>query len=259
MANIRRGQAKLDVSKAFGEALAETGNITKQDATVLTTLDSLINDINAPIQDKIEGIRNLQILLLGPQIRSLFNIDGTDIISDKKANQARNIHWVLDDIIKGLYDQQDYTQREEIDFKHPKVQKAFEFLVQGVLETLKELKLSEDTINNFIERFSNSMIGFEAELDARMYGISGATIEQVENPLLKKYKDAKNNKEHKEQPVANTGFVDLRTIEKVEQDIEAPKHEVQQKTSFTIHKDEDEPIKFVDGNNRAADIDDEQE
>ena len=258
MANIRRGQAKLDVSKAFGEALAETGNITKQDATVLTTLDSLINDINAPIQDKIEGIRNLQILLLGPQIRSLFNIDGTDIISDKKANQARNIHWVLDDIIKGLYDQQDYTQREEIDFKHPKVQKAFEFLVQGVLETLKELKLSEDTINNFIERFSNSMIGFEAELDARMYGISGATIEQVENPLLKKYKDAKNSKEHKEQPVANTDFVDLRTIEKVEQDIEAPKHSVQQKTSFTIHKDEDEPIKFVDGHNRAADIDDEE-
>lgn len=159
MANIRRGQAKLDVSKALGEALAETGNITKQDATVLTTLDSLINDINAPMQDKIEGIRNLQILLLGPQIKSLLNLDGADIISDKKANQARNIHWILNDIIKGLYDQQDYTQREEIDFKHPKVQKAFEFLVQGVLETLKELKLNDDTINNFIERFSNSMFG----------------------------------------------------------------------------------------------------
>ena len=94
MANIRRGQAKLDVSKALGEALAETGNITKQDATVLTTLDSLINDINAPMQDKIEGIRNLQILLLGPQIKSLLNLDGADIISDKKANQARNIHWI---------------------------------------------------------------------------------------------------------------------------------------------------------------------
>lgn len=259
MANIRRGQAKLDVSKALGEALAETGNITKQDATVLTTLDSLINDINAPMQDKIEGIRNLQILLLGPQIKSLLNLDGADIISDKKANQARNIHWILNDIIKGLYDQQDYTQREEIDFKHPKVQKAFEFLVQGVLETLKELKLNDDTINNFIERFSNSMIGFEAELDARMYGISGTAIEQVENPLLKKYKEAKNNKEHKEQPLANSEFLDLRTIEKVEQDIEAPRHEVQQKTSFTIHKDENEPVKFVDGHNRTAELEDDEE
>lgn len=257
MASRVRGQAKLDVSKAFGEALVETGNITKQDASVLTTLDTLINDINAPIQDKIEGIRNLQILLLGPQIRSLFNIDGMDILSDKKANQARNIHAVLNDIIRGLYDQQDYTQREEIDFKHPKVQKAFEFLVQGVLETLKEVKLSEDQINNFIERFSTSMIGFEAELDARMYGVSGTAIEQIENPLLHKYKEVKQSKEVKEQP-ANDSFVDLRTIEKVEQDIEAPKREVTQKTTFTVHKDDDEPVKFVDGHHIADDLDEDE-
>ena len=147
------------------------------------------------LQEKVSSLRNIQLLLLIPQVNSLEGMDDIDFVKDKKRKQAQEISESIDRVIKGIYDLQDFTNREEIDFKHPKIQKAFEFMVEGVLEIMKQMKLGDDVINEFINRFSTSMIGFEEGVDKRLRGVSNNTLHMIKNPLMEKYRDTKEQGE----------------------------------------------------------------
>lgn len=168
-----------------------------------------LSDQKIPVQDKIGGLRNLIVLLLLPQIQPLTDKDEWDIIKSKKANEARQIIYILRDLMKSIYEEQEYTQKEEIDFTHPKIQKAFEFIVEGVLEVLKEMGIPQEQLIEFASRFSTSMVGFESKIDIRFKGISSKALDKVENPLLKIYKNSKEkaeNEAYKKENKDNDGF-----------------------------------------------------
>lgn len=184
---------KLAAEEISNQIVYSGGEVSSQDMT--NNIAQLLNDSDATIQDKVEGLRSIQIALLAPILDIFKKGDELDYVTEKKATIAENLNYIIDRIINGVYKQQDYIAAEEIDFLHPKVQKAFEFLIQGVLETLKEI-VNEDQLQEFVNRFSTTMIGFEEELDKRMYGVSSKTVDKVQNPLLKRFLDERQKKEN---------------------------------------------------------------
>ena len=113
----------------------------------------------------------------------------------KKAYAAERVIEILDGLENSLYKKADYEAREEIDFTHPKIQKAFLFVVEAVIETMKEIGIEPAMIDTFLIEFGFRMVGFEEELTKRMKGLSAQTLDKVENPLLKKFQESKTKKD----------------------------------------------------------------
>lgn len=179
----------------FSEILEESGVFeTEKDRKLIVPLITILLDRTAPIQEKLECLRSLQILLMVPSVTALRGADEIDPIKLKKARAAQDVILLLQNLEKSLYQQYDFTTREEIDFTHPKVQKGFEFMIVEVLEIMKDMGLEQSTIMEFTERFSTSMVGFEQELNTRLKGVGNAALDLVRNPLLENVRDARAKK-----------------------------------------------------------------
>lgn len=208
----KREAKKHRVLFEMGKKMFEGGSLNQDDDPFMQSVISLVDDSTITVQEKITGLTNLQTLLLVPQVNSLYGADEIDYVTDKKARQARDLHRTIEDLKASVYDLQEYTNREEIDFKHPKVQKSFEFIVEGVLQVMKEQKIPDEDINEFIERFSSSMVGFEDTLDTRMRGVSNTTLDKVKNPLLEKYLDKLEAKSKGNEDTSDEELVDIPVL-----------------------------------------------
>lgn len=155
--------------------------------------DFLISN-DASMSDKQNQIFRLQMTLFGQMLTPLIS-DEIDPVLDRKAKMAKSLYTILNDMSNSIYTKADYEDKENVDFEHPKVQKAFDFLIEGVIESMQEADIELETINSFLSLLAVKMTGFESELNSRMKGLRGAALDKVQNPLLKAFKIARRARE----------------------------------------------------------------
>ncbi len=80
----------------------------------------------------------------------------------------------------------DAAMRDNIDFTHPKIQRGMYFLMETVIQTMKESGVSEEQIGVFANTASIKLIGFEDKLNSVLKKISSSIVETAPNPLVEK-------------------------------------------------------------------------
>lgn len=166
----------------------------------LANFSEFMISADASVSEKQNQILKLQMTLFGQMLVPLIG-DEVDPIKDRKAKMARSLYGVLEDLSSSVYAKADYESQENIDFEHPKIQKAFEFIIEAVLETLTESGVEIEVLNSFLSAFAVKMTGFESELASRMKGLRGAALDKVSNPLMSDFK--KMRKEYSKPIEAN--------------------------------------------------------
>ena len=145
----------------------------------VNNLALLITDTKLPISEKVSVIQQIQTALLIPQLEAMQDSNILDIAAERKAAAASDLFYLLDDVKSGVHSKAKFEASEEIDFNHPKVQKAFEFLIAAVLDSLKSVGADPIIIENFISDFGLKTVGMEEELKAKMKGVAFSAL----NPL----------------------------------------------------------------------------
>ena len=84
-----------------------------------------------------------------------------------------------------MFKQKEMEYKEKIDFHNPKIQRAFGFLLESVIESMHENGINEMEINNTIDRLSFKLIGFEDRLNSTLKNINMNMVDKSTNPLVK--------------------------------------------------------------------------
>lgn len=80
----------------------------------------------------------------------------------------------------------DAAMKDNIDFTHPKIQRGMYFLMETIIQIMKESGVSEEQIGVFANTASIKLIGFEDKLNSVLKKISSSIVETVPNPLVEK-------------------------------------------------------------------------
>ena len=97
---------------------------------------------------------------------------------------------MVDNLEQSLYKKANFELAQEIDFHHPKIQVAFKFIFEAVIENLESF-LSEDELQIFTQQFAIAITGIEDELNSKLKGLSASVLSTIQNPLLKRQTEKK--------------------------------------------------------------------
>ena len=129
---------------------------------------AVVEDITATLIEKYDEIINSDI---DPK---LYNDTVKSISQLLKNLSTLNIH------------NREAAMKDNIDFTHPKIQKGMYFLMEVVINTLKETGISEEQINVFANNLSINLIGFEDKLNSELKKLSSTLVDTAKNPLIEK-------------------------------------------------------------------------
>lgn len=173
------------------DIISKDGDISQ--AEELERFQNQLSSPNISLSQKINNIMGYQVTLIAPMLMMISDKDLTD--KDlRRVRGAEKLFYILDKIQNYVYRKTEYEMAEEIDFTHPKIQKAFEFMVEAMLETMNEVGIDEIAMENFVTTFGLKMQGFEQDLNTRMRGVASSIsqLSKVTNPLMEKYRETKN-------------------------------------------------------------------
>ncbi|EJF05932.1 hypothetical protein ThvES_00020030 [Thiovulum sp. ES] len=174
----------MDITKSEVKSLIEDYSLE------IDFLTALVTDKNIPFTDKLDEVLKLKTVTMLPALKSFAKSEDSKE-SRRAMSVAKSLLIHLNDIEASLYTKRTYELREDIDFNHPKVQKAFEIMLETTITSMQEAGIEPLAINNFINIFGIATVGFEQELSVRMKGISNKSIDLLENPLVTRYKTVK--------------------------------------------------------------------
>ncbi len=154
-------------------------------------LNNLLVDDGTKFGDKIDKLLGMHLALL-PLI--LLELDpSNNIIDTEKVDHIQKIMGVLNKMEASLYKKRDMEIKEEVDLGHPKFQKALEWVVESILLSMTEVKISSEAQGNFIRNFSTRMIGFEESANKKLKGRSFQTLDELKNPLIKEFNEGRKD------------------------------------------------------------------
>lgn len=154
----------------------------------MTHLKRIVGDPDAKFADKIDTILSLNVSLIPIVLMEL--VPGK-VIDKSRTDQANNVANMIRALEASLYKKREFEAREEVDLHHPKFQKALDWIIEGVLESLTNLGVDEQMRGNFIHDFSKRMIGFEDSANRRLKGTSFSDLDSVKNPLVRSFNEGR--------------------------------------------------------------------
>ena len=125
----------------------------------------------------ISVMGTLHITLENPTI--LKDVDALTDLTNAIVKQSSIIQ-------KYIFEKLQIDKKEEVDFNHPKIQKAFSFLFEMFIESLKQSNMSEATINQILNNLSRLAVGFEDRINRSLRNVSLAALDSTQNPLVSK-------------------------------------------------------------------------
>lgn len=112
---------------------------------------------------------------------------GDEFIHPKTYNEVvKSVSGLLKNLSSLNMYNRDASMRDNIDFTHPKIQRGMYFLMETVIQTMKESGVSEEQIGVFANTASIKLIGFEDKLNSVLKKISSSIVETAPNPLVEK-------------------------------------------------------------------------
>lgn len=84
------------------------------------------------------------------------------------------------------FKKRDIEAKDEVDFHHPKIEKGYYFLMEVVLDALKECNIDAGRIDLFVKIMGERLLGFEDKLNKELKTLSGNLVNKATNPLLTK-------------------------------------------------------------------------
>lgn len=85
-----------------------------------------------------------------------------------------------------MFEKRKLERSEEVNFEHPKIQKAFYFLFEAVLDTLKDVNVGDALTVSIVNNLEKRLSRFEEKLQASMRGVSLTMLDSLANPLVLK-------------------------------------------------------------------------
>lgn len=155
--------------------------IQKNLAKVQNLYDNISNN-DTTITDKINELLKVKTAMLGPMLQMVGN---PNTANPDLSIYVSNVTRMIDNLEQSLYKKANFELAQEIDFHHPKIQVAFKFIFEVVIENLKDF-LSEDEMQIFTQQFAIAITGIEDELNAKLKGLSSSVLSTLQNPLLKR-------------------------------------------------------------------------
>lgn len=152
-----------------------------------SALKGLASADDATFADKINSIIGGMIVLV-PVLLNELDPEKTEI-NVKKSEQVMRVNSVLKDITSSLYKKREFELKEEIDVNHPKIQKVMEWMIEAILDSLKDVGVNKELISAFVHNFSVRMVGFEESSNKKLKGVSFSKLETIENPLIDTFND----------------------------------------------------------------------
>lgn len=157
--------------------------IQKNLAKVQKLYDNISSN-DTTITDKINELLKVKTAMLGPMLQMVGN---PNTANPDQSIYVGNVTRMIDNLEQSLYKKANFELAQEIDFHHPKIQVAFKFLFEAVIENLEDF-LSEDEKQIFIQQFAIAITGIEDELNSKLKGLSASVLSTIQNPLLKRNK-----------------------------------------------------------------------
>lgn len=84
------------------------------------------------------------------------------------------------------FKKRDIEAKDEVDFHHPKIEKGYYFLMEVVLDALKECGIDAGRLDLFVKIMGERLLGFEDKLNKELKTLSGNLVNKATNPLLPK-------------------------------------------------------------------------
>lgn len=157
--------------------------IQKNLAKVQKLYDNISSN-DTTITDKINELLKVKTAMLGPMLQMVGN---PNTANPDQSIYVGNVTRMIDNLEQSLYKKANFELAQEIDFHHPKIQVAFKFLFEAVIENLEDF-LSEDEKQIFTQQFAIAITGIEDELNSKLKGLSASVLSTIQNPLLKRNK-----------------------------------------------------------------------
>nr|DAR64676.1 MAG TPA: hypothetical protein [Caudoviricetes sp.] len=155
------------------------------------SLKQITDSDSTKFGDKADAIMNAMISLV-PALMSELAPDKVEI-DEVKANHIMKINALFVSIQNSLYKKREVENKEEVDLAHPKIQKAIEFIFDGVLESMTAVGISKDLQATFTHDFSLRMVDFENKMNRLLKGTSFQQLDSITNPLVKEFTDKRNS------------------------------------------------------------------
>lgn len=147
---------------------------------VIGDFGDILRDDTISITDKLNAIQKLEEVGLAETVKSFkeSTMDMQRLIGSQHLLKIANT-------LKGTVRLKHSIQlQEDIDFKHPKVTKAFSFFLEMIVQILDESGLNEDKIMNILEIIEVQSFQFEDVLQAVFKGVPISELSKIENPFL---------------------------------------------------------------------------
>lgn len=148
--------------------------------TLENAISEIIIDKQSDFGDKIDAITLGQASLLALSLRDL-SPDPRDHFN--RAPKVNQVNAMLKTLQDSLYRKRELEGKEEIDVSHPKIQKVLGWLVEMVLESMRDLGYDESTRLALQHTLSTKIVGFEEAANKKLKGVAFPDLDDLENPL----------------------------------------------------------------------------
>lgn len=152
----------------------------------MAELKRLTEDPEVPFAEKLDGILSLNVNLI-PIV--LYEMVPGKVANDSRISVARTLMSMIKGLETSIYKKREVEQREEVDLTHPKFQKAMDWIMEAVLESMTQVGVSDIVKSSFIHDFARRMMSFEAEANKKLKGVSFSSLDTVSNPLVRDFNE----------------------------------------------------------------------
>jgi len=133
----------------------------KEHSNQLEKLKKVLSNKKLPLSDKVKMIIQFKAELFSILWKSMEN----NRIDSKRASIIDKLLKAISSLEDSVYRQANYELNEEIDFLHPKIQKAFLIYFERVITALEEEGfLDKKRKGEYIAKVAERMRGFEEEM-----------------------------------------------------------------------------------------------
>lgn len=138
---------------------------------------------NKTFDQKIDDIDQFNATIIDFVNQTVF-ASGKNIQLSELNETLRVISSITKNMQSSAFKKKEIEQKDEIDFNHRKIETAFRFLIEAVLQSMGEVGIDENKQNEFSMKLSKKLLGFEERLNNSIGKAHMSAIDTISNPLV---------------------------------------------------------------------------
>jgi len=137
------------------------------------------------IDNRIKDLIDINEKLL-KELNEIYSNNKNEFTLKEISSVVNNVSKVTQSLSSIIFKIDEIKNREEIDFHHPKIQRAFMFFTQVFINSMQQAGIDDDTIESVMSQMAINTVGFEEKLSKTLNSVRGSAIERTINPLVHK-------------------------------------------------------------------------